>query len=82
MEEQTIVDANLISNEINERLGKVVLSWVHKQKKSNKFLLATIGVIGALFVFTVFYGPKLLPWIKSVATWVQYLAILALTPLF
>jgi len=82
MENQTVVDTNLISSEIHERLGKVIISWVHKPKKSNKFLVAAVGVIGALFVFTIFYGPKLLPWIKSVATWIQYLAIFALMPLF
>lgn len=82
MEEKVITNQERLEEEIHEHLGKMILSWVHKQPKSNKFLFAALGVIGALFVFTIFYGPKLLPWLKSVATWIQYLALLILVPLF
>jgi len=82
MEEAILKNLEKLDREYNERLGKVVISWLHKQPRSNKFLFAAFGVLGALIVFTIFYGPKLLPWLKSVSSWVQYLALLLLTPLF
>ena len=67
--------------EIHDQLGKEIITWQHKKSKSNKFLVAAIGLIIALVIFTIFYGPRLLPWLKSVATWIQYLVIISLTPL-
>ena len=62
-------------------LGSVITSWTYKPPKSNKFLFAALGVIGALLVFTIFYGEQFLPWIKKIPSIFIYIAIFMLSPL-
>jgi hypothetical protein len=62
-------------------LGTTISSWVYKPAKSDKFWFAALGVIGALAVFVIYWGDKLLPWIKHIPSFLFYVAIFLLSPL-
>jgi len=68
-------------NDDRANLGTVITSWRYKPQKSNKFLYAALGVIGAFIIFTVMYGPQLLPWLKSIPTIVIYAVLFLISPL-
>lgn len=62
-------------------LGSVLTSWKYKPEKSNKFLYAVLGLLGAFVIFTVTYGPQLLPWLKEIPTIFIYAALFLISPL-
>ncbi|MBN2000403.1 hypothetical protein JW935_22830 [candidate division KSB1 bacterium] len=62
-------------------LGKIITSWIYKPPKSNKFLYYVLGVLGALVIFTIYWGEDLLPWIKKIPSMLIYVAIFLFTPL-
>jgi hypothetical protein len=62
-------------------LGRELVSWVYKPKKSNRFLIYILGLLGALIVFAVMYGSRFLPWLEKLPDALIYILFLAIGPL-
>jgi len=62
-------------------LGTEIKSWVYKPPKSNKFLYATLGVLGTFVLFMIYYGEQVLPWIKRLPPVLIYIVLFMLSPL-
>ncbi|MBN1560025.1 hypothetical protein JW998_07225 [candidate division KSB1 bacterium] len=62
-------------------LGRLLMSWIFAPRKSNRFVLYLLGLIGALFVFTLLYGSHFLPWLERVPDALIYVLFLAAGPL-
>lgn len=61
-------------------LGKTLMSWVHKPKVSPTWILLAVGVIGALVLFLIMYGERLLPWLDNIPDVAYYVLFLLLGP--
>ena len=71
-----------LTNDKKDLLGSSITSWLYKPSRSNKFLFAALAVIGALVIFTIFYGEQLLPkWVKNLPQIFMYIALFLLSPL-
>lgn len=61
-------------------LGKLLLSWVYRPKKSNQFIFYILGLLGALALFIVMYGSRFLPWLEKLPDALIYVLFLAIGP--
>jgi hypothetical protein len=76
------MDKTALTNDRRDLLGRSITSWLYKPSRSNKFILAALATIGALVIFTIFYGEQLLPkWIKHLPQIFVYFALFLLGPL-
>lgn len=62
-------------------LGTEITSWVYRPPKSNRFLLAALGVVGTFILFMMYYGEQVLPWIKKLPSVLIYIVLFMLSPL-
>ncbi|MBN1482168.1 hypothetical protein EH223_07920 [candidate division KSB1 bacterium] len=61
-------------------LGRQLVSWVYKPKKSNRFVFYILGLVGALALFIVMYGSRFLPWLEKLPDALIYVLFLAIGP--
>ncbi len=61
-------------------LGKPLMSWMYKPKKSNKFLFYLLGLLGAAVIFFLAYGSDWLPWLRKVPEYAVYILFLVFGP--
>lgn len=74
---------NILQNSVDKdraSLGRLLLSWTYTPKRSNRFLLYLLGLLGALFVFVLLYGSHFLPWLERIPDMLIYVLFLAVGP--
>ncbi|MBN1466658.1 hypothetical protein JXA02_12960 [candidate division KSB1 bacterium] len=74
---------NILQNSVDKdraSWGRLLLSWTYTPKKSNRFLLYLLGLLGAFFVFMLLYGSHFLPWLDRIPDIFIYVLFFAVGP--